>query len=160
MAGLIVTAIVLGFGTLGKANAVAVNGAIIGEIDRNQNTVVSFKLQNNYGKELKNVVIWIPSTWTIAGPGHNKLIRTHRYGPWSTVVRWNGSSLRRGYNAFWFKSTTGTQGIPADKFEKFPLTLKNPTNVKTYSGYKAKIYWQADDGKGNYYRGTDWLVIK
>lgn len=147
------------FGTITSTQAAAVSAKIKGKVTANKNSVVNFNLTNGYaGTKLKNVVIWVPTGWTIAYPASNVSLRTGKNGPWSTLIKWNGASLRSGYNAIWYKNISGT-GIGNRKSETFQLTLKTPTNRKM-NGQKVKIYWQADDGKGHYFRGYTYLFVK
>lgn len=142
-----------------KAEAKAVGAGVIGNVTIGQNSQVYFKVMNNSGMSLRNFVIWIPQNYTINGPGHNKLLRDKNYGPWSTVYAPSGRSLRNGYNAVWYKATQGTKAIPQGGWEKFPLLLKTPTNVRMYP-QNVKVYWQADNGYGQYFRGTTTLHVR
>lgn len=141
------------------AEASAVGAAVIGNVKIGQNSQVYFKIKNNSGGSLRNFVIWIPQNYTISGPGHNILIRNRNYGPWSTVYVSNGASLRNGYNAVWYKATTGTRAIPHGGWEKFPLLLRTPTNVRMYP-QDLTVYWQADNGHGQYFRGRTKIHIR
>ena len=155
--GILVLAVaVLVFVPLTKTQAaLSAKATIIGKVKAHKNSQIWLKIKNNStnGDKIKNVVIWVPSTWTIAYPSSNTAIRNRNFGPWSTQVIWNGKSQRAGYDAIWFKATPGTKRITAGWAEKFPLTLKTPTNQKAYN-YKQKMYWMAETENGQIIRGS------
>lgn len=130
---------------------VSVQGDI--KIGKNSQIVLKVKNTSTNREKIKNVTVWIPSGYTIAYPAHNTLIRGLSYGPWSTLIKWNGNSGRSGYNAVWFKVSNGGKYIPFGKYDKLPLTLRTPTNARMYPQVLT-LYWQAETSNNQRVRGT------
>lgn len=140
----------------GNANASVVGAVKInGQVVIGKTSQLQLEITNNSTskEELRNVTVWVPTKWYISFPGHNLLIRTNRFGPWSTLIAKSGRSGRDGFDAIRYIATPGTKAIPVGGTEILPLAMRTPTNIKNYP-HTETWYWSADNGKGQIQRGT------